>query len=121
VPSPNWIYNAEVKRVVDGDTVDVLVDVGFGVTMGTTRKPLRLRLIGIDAPETRTRDLDEKKAGLNTKAWLHEKVAGKSIVIKTSKGSGKYGRWLAEIFLPGEEISLNQQMLDLGLADEYPS
>ena len=87
-------YKATVLRVVDGDTVDALVDLGF-----STHRKIRVRLYGIDAPESRTRDLEEKKRGLAAKARLVEilEELDNKITIK-SHGIGKYGRCLGELF-----------------------
>ena len=89
-------YRTKVSRVVDGDTVDVDIDLGFGVWM----KKERIRLLGIDTPESRTRDLEEKALGLAAKDyvsnWLTESDA---VYVKTLKdGTGKYGRILGYIY-----------------------
>jgi micrococcal nuclease len=110
-------YKAHITRVVDGDTVDGIVDLGFKVGFNA-----RFRLEGINAPESRTRDLEEKKAGLASKEWLREAIEGKDVTVRTAK-TGKFGRYLATIFTqdiitPGS-ISINQQMLDNGHAMEY--
>lgn len=93
-----WRYKAEISRVVDGDTVDATVDLGFGVHIKE-----RFRLYGINAPESRTRDLEEKKRGKAAtaflKAWIDERVSkGRQIEVQIIKGKGKFGRWLAQIF-----------------------
>jgi len=87
-PQP-FIYNAILERVVDGDTIDVTLDLGFSVHL----KKQRCRLAGIDTPESRTRDLAEKKLGLEAKARLQELCQGKLTI--QSLGKGKYGRILA--------------------------
>ena len=94
-------YNAKVLKVVDGDTVDALVDLGFSV-----HRKIRVRLYGIDAPESRTRDLEEKKKGLAAKARLIEILDEHDyeIIIK-SYGLGKYGRCLGELFYIRVELS----------------
>jgi micrococcal nuclease len=111
-----WIYNAEVKRVVDGDTFDILIDLGFD----TFRKG-RVRLYGVDTPETRTRNLEEKKMGLAAKEftdqWLQEsnnKVKIESILDKNEK----YGRILARVWNNNGQC-LNEDLLSAGLATEY--
>ena len=110
-------YKAKVVKVVDGDTVDFHVDLGFD-----TWKKIRARLYGINAPESRTRDLEEKKRGLESKKFLTDTLANfdNECIVK-SRGTGKYGRCLAEIFINdlNPEISINQQMVDVGLAEEY--
>ena len=116
-----YTYDIEVLRVVDGDTVDVMIDLGFHVWVKN-----RLRLWGIDAPETRTRDLEEKKLGYETKMFLEEQLIaaegdGRDIRI-TSKGLDKYGRSLAVIWVQRDDgtfFDLNQAMVDNGLATEY--
>ena len=107
-------YKCEVIKVVDGDTVDVNIDVGFSIF-----HKARVRMYGMDTPESRTRDLDEKARGLISKQFILDKVANaKEIVIKTQKdGKGKFGRVLGKIFIDGENI--NQSMIDQSLAVEY--
>ena len=79
-------YGVEIKRIVDGDTIDVIVDLGF-----STYVKRRIRMYGINAPESRTRDLEEKARGLASKERLKELMEGKKIVMR-SWGKGKYGR-----------------------------
>jgi len=121
-------YKAKLIRVVDGDTVDAMIDCGFSMF----RKD-RIRLLGIDAPESRTRDLEEKKLGLAAKARLKEliKEGENEFLIKTSVDKkGKYGRLLGELFPLIEESrassksktsgkSYNQILLDEGHATKY--
>ena len=98
----------KVTKVVDGDTIDVIIDLGFDIMYKS-----RVRLFGIDTPESRTRDLVEKKYGLMSKDYLKEALKNaEKIVIKTHKGeeTGKFGRILGEIFCNG--ININQQMCD---------
>lgn len=84
-------YRVEIKRVVDGDTVDVDIDLGFGIWM----KNERIRLYGIDTPESRTRDLEEKKYGLAAKMFLENMLDDTKIIMKTNKDAeGKFGRIL---------------------------
>lgn len=93
-------YKCELIRVVDGDTIDVSVDLGFKVWL---RKE-RVRLLGINTPESRTRNLEEKALGLASKERLKE-LLPKRFIIKTSKdGKGKFGRILAIPFVDGEDI-----------------
>jgi micrococcal nuclease len=103
-------YRATVLRVVDGDTIDCRADLGFDVGMD-----MRLRLAGIDAPEMST------EAGKAASRWLADKLhAGTEIIIKTQKDRReKFGRYLAEVFLPGDAISVNQAMVDAGMAKRY--
>ena len=89
-----FVYDATILRVVDGDTVDAMVDLGF-----STHKKIRVRLYGINAPESRTRDLAEKKLGLAAKARLKEILdEHNNHVFLKSHGVGKYGRCLGELF-----------------------
>ena len=108
-------YNATVTKVVDGDTIDAMVDLGFG-----TWKKVRIRMHGINAPESRTRDLEEKKKGLAAKARLVEMLEeNKNEFILVSHGVGKFGRCLGEIFLNKKENSINKQLIWEGHGTEY--
>jgi len=104
----NYTYKAQVLRVVDGDTIDARVDLGFNVDMN-----IRFRMIGYDAPETwRPKSEEERALGKKATKALENLISGKTIIIKSNK-FGKY-RWLGEVFLPDNPISVNQQMIDLG-------
>ena len=93
-------YKVNILKVVDGDTVDVDIDLGFGVWMHKER----VRLFGIDTPESRTRDLEEKKYGLAAKQYLKDKLNSGTPILKTFKdGVGKYGRILGELWV--EEVA----------------
>ena len=109
-------YTAKLERVVDGDTCDALIDLGF-----KTFVHKRIRFKGVDTWESRTRDLDEKKKGLAAKAFtkdlLENSDDGKFSII--SYGTGKYGRVLGELFVKGHEKSVNQLLLENGHAYEY--
>ena len=106
-------YKAKLDRVVDGDTVDALIDLGFDVWVKK-----RIRLEGIDAPETRTRDLDEKAQGFVTKERLESLLeAAEGVFVLQSHGVGKYGRCLGTIFIGQENI--NELLLSEGLAEVY--
>ena len=96
-------YSCQVKRVVDGDTMDVVLDLGFDIL-----HKCRVRLFGIDTPESRTRNLDEKARGLLSKAFLKESIKGKKVVLKTKlkDSRGKFGRVIAEVWAELEEGSL---------------
>ena len=113
-----YIYRIKsVLRVVDGDTIDADIDLGFDISLTK-----RIRLAGIDSPESRTRDLEEKKLGLETKEWLKNRLQfAKDIIIKTElpDSTEKYGRILGHLFINGEETSLNNQMITEGYAWEY--
>ena len=111
----------EINRVVDGDTIDVTIDLGFDLY-----KKERVRVAGVDTPEKRTRDLEEKKLGLDATVWLQEKLEGAiegddDLVIRTELvgGVGKYGRLLGWLYIGDSDLSLNEQMIAEGLAWEY--
>jgi len=107
----------KVNNVVDGDTIDVDIDLGFDISFSS-----RVRLAGIDTPESRTKDLAEKKLGLEAKEYVKSKIKdAKEIVIKTEKmdSSEKYGRILGWLFLDGSKISVNEQMIADGYAWGY--
>ena len=107
-------YRATIRRVVDGDTVDVTLDLGFNILYNS-----RIRLLGIDTPESRTRDLEEKARGLAAKDRVKELCpVGSSVTLKTTKdGRGKFGRILGEIFVG--DINVNQQLVSEGHAVVY--
>ncbi len=110
-------YVKKVTKVVDGDTIDVEIDLGFDISFSS-----RVRLAGIDTPESRTTDKMEKALGLEAKAYLkHEIESAKSVVIKTEKmdSSEKYGRILGWVFLDGASVSLNEKMITDGHAWGY--
>ena len=109
-------YRATIQRVVDGDTVDCYIDLGFD-----TQVFKRVRFIGVNAPETRTRDKAEKELGLKAKNWLKEKLPVGSTCILQSHEYGKYGRVLGELFIESgsRKHSINKMMLAEGLVVEY--
>ena len=116
-----YIYRAKLDRVVDGDTVDALIDVGFDIWFKK-----RIRFKGVDTWESRTRNLEEKKKGLSAKARtkeLLEKVSSKSGYFRIkSYGTGKYGRVLADLFIQDKEgntININKQLIKEGHAYIY--
>lgn len=110
-------YVKKVSKVVDGDTIDVDIDLGFDISFSS-----RVRLAGIDTPESRTADKMEKALGLESKAYLKHAIdSATSVVIKTEKmdSSEKYGRILGWVFLNGSDKSINQEMIDNGYAWGY--
>jgi micrococcal nuclease len=111
-----YTYNAKLDRVVDGDTVDALVDLGFD-----TWKKVRIRFYGIDAYESRTRDLEEKEKGLAAKQRVIDVLnENNNEFILKSHGVGKYGRCLGEIFLESlGEDSLQKTLINEGHGVEY--
>ena len=111
-------YFCKIQRVVDGDTVDVSVDLGFDIWHNA-----RVRMMGIDTPESRTRNLEEKALGLASKARLKELLKGKKVKIVCSKeGKGKFGRILADLVTIDKEeneININDQLIQEGHARPY--
>jgi micrococcal nuclease len=106
-------YNCNVKRVVDGDTVDVIIDLGFDISYSS-----RVRLFGIDTPESRTRDKDEKARGLISKDFLKSYLDKGSVVIRTRKDKkGKFGRILGEMIV--EDTNINELMIKEHHAVKY--
>lgn len=105
----------KVTKIVDGDTIDVLLDMGFDIKYQS-----RVRLFGIDTPESRTRNKEEKVRGLLSKSYLKDAIKkAKKLTIKTHKGSetGKFGRILGEVFADG--VNLNLKMCQEGYAVQY--
>ena len=110
-----WIYNARLIRGVDGDTADAWIDCGFNIQI---KKSIRFK--SVDTWESRTRDLEEKKLGLKAKAYTKEMLERNDGHFKVkSHGVGKYGRLLGEIFIEGEDKSLNDLLIENGHAYEY--
>ena len=110
-------YVKKVSKVVDGDTIDVDIDLGFDISFSS-----RVRLAGIDTPESRTTDRMEKSLGIESKDYLKKAIdASKTVVIKTEKmdSSEKYGRILGWLFLDGSKVSVNEQMIADGYAWGY--
>lgn len=107
-------YKARVLRIVDGDTIDVEIDLGLGV-----KKKERVRLAGLDAHELNTKDAAERELGRAASEFVVSWVqANGDVFLKTIKGSDKYGRYLAEVFSSTGE-SLNQLLLESKMADPY--
>jgi micrococcal nuclease len=113
-----YVYRIKsVLKVVDGDTIDASIDLGFDISLEK-----RIRLAGIDAPESRTTNLKEKAFGLESKEWLKKALEdAKDILIKTEKpdSTEKYGRIIGHLFVNDQETSLNNQMIAEGYALEY--
>ena len=111
----------EIVKVLDGDTIDVLIDLGFDLF-----KKERVRIAGVDTPEKRTINLEEKALGIDATNWLKEKldstIAGDDeLTIRTELvgGVGKYGRLLGWLYVGDSELSLNEKMITEGYAWEY--
>ena len=124
-PSRKSCYNfrvTEINRVLDGDTIDVTIDLGFDLF-----KKERVRVAGVDTPEKRTRNLEEKALGIDATNWLKQKLEdtiagdGDELTIRTELvgGMGKYGRLLGWLYINEDTISLNEQMITEGYAWEY--
>ena len=123
-PSRKSCYNfrvTEITKVLDGDTIDVLIDLGFDLF-----KKERVRIAGVDTPEKRTRNLEEKALGVDATNWLKEKLestlAGDDeLTIRTELvgGVGKYGRLLGWLYVGESNVSLNEQMITEGYAHAY--
>ena len=113
-----YIYRIkQITKVVDGDTIDADIDLGFDISLTK-----RIRLAGVDTPESRTADANEKKYGLQSKEWLKHKVENaEHILIKTElpDSTEKYGRIIGHLFVNDQESSLNDQMIVEGYAWEY--
>ena len=123
-PSRKSCYNfrvTSIDRVLDGDTIDVTIDLGFDLY-----KKERVRVAGVDTPEKRTRDKEEKELGLDATAWLKEKLDGAlrgddELIIRTELvgGVGKYGRLLGWLYVGDDDLSLNELMITEGYAWAY--
>jgi len=123
-PNRKSCYNfrvVEINRVLDGDTIDVTIDLGFDLF-----KKERVRIAGVDTPEKRTRDLEEKELGIDATNWLKAKLEGAisgddDLVIRTELvgGVGKYGRLLGWCYIGDGDVSLNEKMIAEGYAWAY--
>ena len=123
-PSRKSCYNfrvVSIDRVVDGDTIDVSIDLGFDLI-----KKERVRIAGVDTPEKRTRDLEEKALGIDATVWMKDKLTGAikgddELTIRTELkgGVGKYGRLLGWLYVGDADLSLNEQMITEGYAWAY--
>jgi len=123
-PSRKSCYNfrvTKINRVLDGDTFDVTLDLGFSLT-----KKERVRIAGVDTPEKRTRNLEEKALGIDATNWLKDKIkdtltGDDELTIRTELvgGVGKYGRLLGWLYVGDDDYSLNEQMITEGYAWAY--
>ena len=123
-PSRKSCYNfrvTKINRVIDGDTIDVTLDLGFSLT-----KKERVRIAGVDTPEKRTRNLEEKELGIDATNWLKDKIkdtltGDDELTIRTELvgGVGKYGRLLGWLYVGDDDYSLNEQMITEGYAWPY--
>lgn len=109
-----FTYNVTINRIVDGDTAKVDIDLGFGIVYSNQT----IRFWGIDTPESRTRDLEEKYYGKLASQYVKDRlIVGEKYQMRTEIDKGKYGRILGEFFIDG--VSLNQQMIDENMAVKY--
>ena len=123
-PSRKSCYNfrvVKINRVVDGDTIDVTIDLGFDLY-----KKERVRVAGVDTPEKRTKNLEEKALGIDATVWLKSKLeesikGDEELIIRTELkgGVGKYGRLLGWLYVGDSDISLNEKMITEGYAHSY--
>ena len=123
-PNRKSCYNfrvTEINRVLDGDTIDVTIDLGFDLY-----KKERVRIAGVDTPEKRTKNLEEKALVLDANNWMKEQLEGAiagedelSVRTELVGGQGKYGRLLGWLYIGDAEVSLNEQMIAEGLAWAY--
>ena len=123
-PSRKSCYNfrvTEINRVVDGDTIDVTIDLGFDLY-----KKERVRVAGVDTPEKRTRDLEEKALGIDATNWMKKNLEDAidgvdDLTFRTELkgGMGKYGRLLGWLYIGDDDLSLNEKMITEGYAWEY--
>ena len=113
-PSPYSYRVKSIKKIIDGDTFDCIMDLGFDVLLEA-----RVRMMGIDTPESRTRDLEEKKFGLLAKEYLTDKLDTEDIIVTTEVDNekGKFGRILGWVWCNG--VNINNQMIDEHMAVAY--
>ena len=111
----------EIVKVLDGDTIDVTIDLGFDLY-----KKERVRIAGVDTPEKRTRNLEEKELGIDATNWLKKQLkdvldGDDELIVRTELvgGTGKYGRLLGWLYVGDEQLSLNEQMITQGYAHAY--
>ncbi len=104
----------KINRVIDGDTVDLDIDLGFGVTLSH-----RVRLKGINAAETKTLNLEEKKKGIEARLWLEKELSREGEWIIETFKEDKYGSILGTLYLVGDPVTVNERMLNEGIAKPY--
>lgn len=111
--NPNYTYKAIVTNVIDGDTIDATVDLGFTVSV-----KIRFRLYGIDTPEKTSKDPAVKELALKATEFTKTSLLGKNVTIESLE-QDKYGRWLGKIHLSDDQPTINEQLVTLGLAKAY--
>jgi micrococcal nuclease len=110
---PSYLYSATVTHVIDGDTIDCIVDLGFSVSVKE-----RFRLYGIDTPEKTSKIETVRILAENATKFVRDSIDGKPITIESVE-KDKYGRWLAKIYMGATSPTLNEQLVTLGLAKAY--
>lgn len=110
---PMYRYNAKIIKVIDGDTVDAMVDLGFSIYT-----QVRFRLYGLDTPEKNDEDPEARKLAMSAAAFVSDTILNKVVTIE-SVNKDKYGRWLAKVFMKPEQPTLNEQLITLGHAKAY--
>jgi micrococcal nuclease len=109
----SYVYNARTLNVVDGDTADFAVDLGFDTTLN-----LRIRLNGVDTPEIHSKLIENRVRAQSAKRFVSDAILGKDVVLKTYKVD-KYGRYLADVFVGDNPQSINEQLIAAGHATSY--
>jgi micrococcal nuclease len=104
----------KINRVIDGDTIDVDIDLGFGITLSH-----KVRLKGINAAETKTKNLEEKAEGVKARLWLEKELSREGKWIIDTYKEDKYGRILGTLYLVGDPVTVNERMLNEGIAKPY--
>jgi micrococcal nuclease len=104
----------KINRIIDGDTVDLDIDLGFSIAISH-----RVRLKGIDAAETRTKDLEEKAEGIRARLWLEKELSREGEWIIDTHKEDKYGRILGTLYLVGDSVTVNERMLTEGIVKPY--
>jgi micrococcal nuclease len=107
-------YKALITKVYDGDTLTADIDLGFKLWA----KKIKIRLAGVDTPEIRTKDPEEKVMAIKARDRVRELCLGKEVII-TTRGKGKYGRWLASVYIDDGELDITRFLIAEGLAKEY--
>ena len=110
---PSYLYSAKVTKVIDGDTIDAIVDLGFSISV-----LIRFRLYGIDTPEKTDKIPEVKALAYAASDFVGDNLTGKTVTIQ-SVGKDKYGRWLAKVYAGKDQPSINEQLITLGLAKAY--
>lgn len=110
---PTYNYLGIIDRVIDGDTIDATVDLGFSVFV-----KIRFRLYGIDTPEKTDKNYDARVLAQTASKFVSENIMGKSVVIQSVE-KDKYGRWLAKVYVGKDQPTINEQLISLGYAKAY--